>query len=76
MGGVRMKSIAGAWAVGLMAAVRAHAADAADAAGVAFFEQKIRPVLVEHCYECHSEQAKKIKGGAAPRFPRRVGGRR
>ena len=25
--------------------------DAADAAGVAFFEQKIRPVLVEHCYE-------------------------
>jgi len=60
MGGVRMKSIAGAWAVGLMAAVRAHAA---DAAGVAFFEQKIRPVLVEHCYECHSEQAKKIKGG-------------
>jgi mono/diheme cytochrome c family protein len=38
-------------------------ADAADAAGIAFFEQKIRPVLVEHCYECHSEQAKKIKGG-------------
>jgi len=36
---------------------------AADAAGVAFFEQKIRPVLVEHCYECHSDQAKKIKGG-------------
>ena len=28
-----------------------------------FFEQKIRPVLVEHCYECHSAQAKKVKGG-------------
>jgi hypothetical protein len=27
-----------------------------------FFEQKIRPVLVEHCYECHSAQAKKVKG--------------
>lgn len=28
-----------------------------------FFEQKIRPVLVEHCYACHSTQTKKIKGG-------------
>ncbi len=28
-----------------------------------FFERKIRPVLVEKCYECHSAQAKKVKGG-------------
>ena len=28
-----------------------------------FFEKRIRPVLVEHCYECHSAGAKKIKGG-------------
>ena len=28
-----------------------------------FFERKIRPVLVESCYECHSSGAKKIKGG-------------
>ena len=28
-----------------------------------FFERKIRPVFVEHCYECHSSGAKKIKGG-------------
>ena len=27
------------------------------------FETKIRPVLVEHCYSCHSAEAKKIKGG-------------
>src|SRR5713226_9058408 len=27
-----------------------------------FFEKRIRPVLVEHCYECHSGAAK-IKGG-------------
>ncbi len=60
MGGVRMKLIGGALAAGLVAVVRVNAA---DAAGVAFFEQKIRPVLVEHCYECHSDQAKKIKGG-------------
>ncbi|MBL9189796.1 MAG: PSD1 domain-containing protein [Opitutaceae bacterium] len=30
---------------------------------IAFFEAKIRPVLVESCYECHSAGAKKIKGG-------------
>lgn len=29
----------------------------------AFFESKVRPVLIEHCYECHSSTAKKIKGG-------------
>jgi len=30
---------------------------------VAFFEKKVRPVLVQHCYECHSARAKKAKGG-------------
>ena len=34
-----------------------------EAAGIAFFESKIRPVLVERCYECHSGQAKKLRGG-------------
>src|SRR5262245_29380045 len=32
----------------------------------AFFERKIRPVLVEHCYACHSVDAqknKKLRGG-------------
>jgi hypothetical protein len=38
-------------------------ARAEDAASVAFFESKIRPVLVEHCYECHSTEAGKSKGG-------------
>jgi mono/diheme cytochrome c family protein len=28
-----------------------------------FFESKIRPVLVEHCYSCHSDRAEKVKGG-------------
>jgi hypothetical protein len=40
-------------------------APAADEAGMDFFEQKIRPVLVEHCYSCHSGQAqssKKLQG--------------
>ncbi len=28
-----------------------------------FFESKIRPVLSEKCYECHSSKSSKIKGG-------------
>ena len=28
-----------------------------------FFENKIRPVLADHCYKCHSTFAEKIKGG-------------
>jgi hypothetical protein len=28
-----------------------------------FFEKKIRPVLVRNCYECHSADVKKAKGG-------------
>ncbi|MEO7413711.1 MAG: PSD1 and planctomycete cytochrome C domain-containing protein [Opitutaceae bacterium] len=28
-----------------------------------FFESRIRPVLVERCYECHSTQAKRVRGG-------------
>ena len=28
-----------------------------------YFETEIRPLLVKHCYECHSSKAKEIKGG-------------
>src|SRR5687768_899939 len=31
-----------------------------DPEGIAFFEAKIRPVLADKCYECHSA-AKKVK---------------
>ncbi|WP_152050402.1 DUF1553 domain-containing protein [Tautonia marina] len=37
-----------------------------DGEGVQFFETKIRPVLIEKCYRCHSveaDQAGKLKGG-------------
>jgi hypothetical protein len=34
-----------------------------DAAQIDFFEKKIRPVLADKCYKCHSEKAEKIKGG-------------
>jgi len=28
-----------------------------------FFEKEIRPLLAEHCYDCHSADASKLKGG-------------
>jgi hypothetical protein len=39
------------------------ASDLQDAAGIEFFETKVRPVLAEHCYRCHSAAAAKLKGG-------------
>lgn len=30
---------------------------------IGFFEKKIRPALIKHCYECHSSEGDKIKGG-------------
>lgn len=35
---------------------------AEDRAGIEFFEKKVRPVLVKHCYRCHSAAAKSLKG--------------
>jgi len=28
-----------------------------------FFENRVRPVLAQNCYKCHSQQAEKVKGG-------------
>ena len=49
--------------VACLAVSLATAEDTATDAGDAFFEQRIRPLLVEHCYACHSGRAKKQKGG-------------
>ena len=38
-------------------------AQAASPPDTAYFEEHIRPLLIEHCYECHSSDSKKIKGG-------------
>lgn len=34
-----------------------------EAATADFFESRIRPVLVDHCYECHSKSSKALQGG-------------
>jgi len=39
------------------------AAGGTDEAGVQFFESRVRPLLVEHCYRCHSAKAEKVKAG-------------
>ncbi len=50
--------------VGLLATILTPMpANADDPDGVAFFEKKIRPVLVKECYSCHSSEAKRLKGG-------------
>ena len=35
----------------------------ASAGGLEFFEKKIRPVLADNCYACHSEKSRKPQGG-------------
>ncbi len=38
-------------------------AQANDAQNIEFFEKKIRPVLVQKCYRCHSTTSKRLRGG-------------
>ncbi|MBA4020597.1 MAG: hypothetical protein C0483_25850 [Pirellula sp.] len=42
-----------------------EAGNSGAAKGHDFFEARIRPVLVEHCYKCHSSAAGKTEGGLA-----------
>ena len=53
--------------ISVFAALTLRGADAGEqkslpADDVAFFENKIRPVLVQHCYECHSAGSKEVGG--------------
>jgi len=60
-----MKQLFALWAL-LSAMSHQVLAAETDTERLAFFEKKIRPVLVKHCYECHSEKAakgNKLKGG-------------
>ena len=36
-----------------------------SAADLAFYEQTVKPILAGACFECHSHEAKKFKGGLA-----------
>ncbi len=47
----------------LFIASSALSAQDSDRAKLDFFETKIRPVLIEHCYECHSAKSPELQGG-------------
>jgi cytochrome c553 len=50
-------------AAGTAPALPAAPPGGGDAAGVEFFETRIRPLLATTCYQCHSRESKKAKGG-------------
>jgi len=62
-------SPAGIFLLSLILAIRSAAAPPRAAelnttkAGADFFEKQIRPILVQNCYQCHSGDSKKAKGG-------------
>ncbi|MGZ8920408.1 MAG: DUF1549 domain-containing protein, partial [Limisphaerales bacterium] len=58
--GLKRAAIAVGLAVTLVA-VRSE--EKLDPTAIEFFENKIRPVLAESCYNCHSQKAEKVKGG-------------
>ena len=53
---------AAAWLVGVSAAVAdVDSETKTDPEGIEFFEAHVRPVFANHCYKCHSAEAKKLK---------------
>ena len=48
--------------VGLTMAVASPVRAQSSADDLAFFESKVRPLLIDHCYSCHSATASKLKG--------------
>ena len=61
---MHMRSFSFVLALLLLSAALCRADEPAspNAADFAFFESKIRPLLVQHCYECHSVTAGKSEG--------------
>ncbi len=62
-----MRVFGSGWFVAMLCLVglgeRVKASEPASADQLAFFERRVRPVLAEHCYDCHSKQASSIKAG-------------
>jgi uncharacterized membrane protein len=57
----RLTAHALAFACAAALALAAHATPELEA-GHTFFREKIEPVLRAECYDCHSAQAKKLRG--------------
>jgi len=63
MTGIRLHPTLAAAGIALALGAAAIAAEPVDVKDRDFFETKIRPLLVKHCYTCHSSQADTIEGG-------------
>ncbi len=48
---------------GVLAADKPASPDKIPASQVEFFERELRPLLVKHCFECHSAKSKPLRGG-------------
>jgi hypothetical protein len=60
----RVVTLLGLLSLGALAGAQEQKAPpAADAEGLEFFEKKIRPVLADKCFSCHSSELRKVKGG-------------
>jgi hypothetical protein len=55
--------VVGSFAVWLASTLAASELQPPTFEQLEFFESKIRPVLVEHCYACHSAESKELKAG-------------
>jgi hypothetical protein len=51
----------------MLAALGLNAAEPSKS-DLEFFENKIRPILADNCYKCHSHEAPKLKGGLSLEF--------
>ncbi|MFN9416335.1 MAG: DUF1549 domain-containing protein, partial [Pirellula sp.] len=51
------------WVVAQLCSPTSADETAASPEQLDFFERKIRPILIEHCYECHAADSKIIQGG-------------
>ncbi len=58
----RLATICIAAAVLFLSCLAQAAANDQSAEGVAYFEKHVRPLLVRHCYQCHSEKSDKREG--------------
>lgn len=47
----------------LLAGLREIRAAEPTAEDISFFESRVRPLLIKHCFECHSKQSKTLQGG-------------
>ncbi len=63
-----LPSILGIAAMGVLMASPAAFGQAANKAGLDYFEANIRPILVNNCYKCHSSESGKLKGGLSVEF--------